>query len=386
MDQDPEARNKLAWLLALPPHTERTVRMEALIARLRLVVLALNAVLLGWLLNTNGWHEGAAWWCISFSLLYAIPTAFLQPYRRWRVFGTSFLTTTADSVAIAVFIAATGASNSPFYVLFYLGVASVAMRFDLPQALTACFVAMCAYSLVYFWTWDASTDAAGILTLRLAYMALIAIGVGHLAKEEDARARQIEQIERLHEENRKLQTRHDRANRVDRLTGVFNRANFEREAARELRKAKTSGGYLSVLFCDMDHLKRVNDELGHDIGDRVLRAVGAGMKHKLRSSDIIGRYGGDEFIIMLPNVTRETAFDRADQLIEAVGGVNSSLPDDLHVGLSVGIATYPFDAQDYATLVRLADQSMYLAKRAGGDRSRSANDLRLFWEEMPNTA
>jgi GGDEF domain-containing protein len=52
----------------------------------------------------------------------------------------------------------------------------------------------------------------------------------------------------------------------------------------------------------------------------------------------------------------------------------------------VGIATYPFDAQDYATLVRLADQSMYLAKRAGGDRSRSANDLRLFWEEMPNTA
>jgi diguanylate cyclase (GGDEF)-like protein len=136
----------------------------------------------------------------------------------------------------------------------------------------------------------------------------------------------------------------------------------------------------------MDHLKRVNDELGHDIGDRVLRAVGAGMKHKLRSSDIIGRYGGDEFIIMLPNVTRETAFDRADQLIEAVGGVNTSLPDDLHVGLSVGIATYPFDAQDYATLVRLADQSMYLAKRAGGDRSRSANDLRLFWEEMPNTA
>jgi diguanylate cyclase (GGDEF)-like protein len=152
-----------------------------------------------------------------------------------------------------------------------------------------------------------------------------------------------------------------------------------------LRRAK-SGGYISVLFCDMDRLKRINDELGHDAGDRVLRAVGSAMKRTLRREDLIGRYGGDEFVVVMPNVTRETAYDRADQLIDAVRSVNESLTDDLRVGLSIGIAVYPFDAPDYPTLVRLADQAMYLAKREGGDRSRTANDLRLFWEEIPHSA
>jgi diguanylate cyclase (GGDEF)-like protein len=136
----------------------------------------------------------------------------------------------------------------------------------------------------------------------------------------------------------------------------------------------------------MDHLKRINDELGHDSGDRVLRGVGAAMKRCLRTHDIIGRYGGDEFVVVMPNVTRETAFERAEQLIESVQSVNDALPEDLHIGLSVGIATYPFDAQDYTTLVRVADQAMYLAKREGGSRARTSNDLRLFWEDIPYSA
>ena len=101
---------------------------------------------------------------------------------------------------------------------------------------------------------------------------------------------------------------------------------------------------------------------------------------------MIGRYGGDEFVVVLPSVTRETAFDRAEQLIENMRALNDGLTDDLQIGLSVGIATYPFDAQDYATLVKLADQAMYLAKRDGGSRVRTANDLHLFWEDVPRTA
>jgi diguanylate cyclase (GGDEF)-like protein len=239
--------------------------------------------------------------------------------------------------------------------------------------------------MIYFATWDPGRDEFGVLSLRLAYMLFVAVGVGHLAREENYRARQIDEIERLHTENQRLHQRSERAARLDRLTGLMNRAAFEKDAQRELRRAKT-GGYVSVLFCDMDRLKRINDELGHDAGDRVLRAVGAAMKRTLRREDIIGRYGGDEFVVVMPNVTRETAYDRADQLIAAVGSVNDSLTEDLHVGLSIGIAVYPFDATDYATLVRLADQAMYLAKREGGDRSRTANDLRLFWEEIPHSA
>jgi diguanylate cyclase (GGDEF)-like protein len=138
-----------------------------------------------------------------------------------------------------------------------------------------------------------------------------------------------------------------------------------------------------LLFCDMDKLKRINDELGHDAGDKVMRQVGVALKRGLRTQDLVGRYGGDEFVVVLPNLTRETAFDRAEQLIDNMRAVSDQLPDDLTVGLSVGIATFPFDAPDYATLVKVADQAMYLAKRDGGNRVRSSNDLRLFWEDAP---
>jgi diguanylate cyclase (GGDEF)-like protein len=374
-----------AWLFELPPRTERSMRMEALIARLRLLVILINCVLMAFFLDTSGMQTELAWLTVTAVWLYAVPVALLQPYRRWRVFETGIITGVADSITTMVFIAVTGGWESPFYLLLYLSVAAIAMRFDLRQALAACGVYAASYALIYFATWDPGRDEFGAVALRLAYLLFIAVGVGHLAREENHRARQIDEIERLHAENQRLHHRSERAARLDRLTGLFNRAAFEKEAQKELRRAK-SGGYVSVLFCDMDRLKRINDELGHDAGDRVLRSVGSAMKRTLRREDLIGRYGGDEFVVVMPNVTRETAYDRADQLIEAVQSVNESLTDDLRVGLSVGIAVYPFDAQDYPTLVRLADQAMYLAKREGGDRSRTANDLRLFWEEIPHSA
>ena len=379
-------RSNWAWLLELPEPSERTMRMEALIARIRLMVLLVNAVVLGALLDTEGMQTDAAWLCISVALVYAIPTAVLEPWRRWRLFQTSLLTAVLDSLAIAWMVAATGASESPFFVLYFLSVAAVAMRFDLRQALVACFWYGLTYAIVFGWTWEPSSNGIGELTLRLSYMFFIAVGVGHMAREEYSRWRQVDEIGRLNAENQRLANRNERAAKYDRLTGILNRGYFEKEALRELRKLRGSNGYLSVLFCDMDRLKRVNDEAGHETGDRVLRQVASAMRKHLRSSDLIGRYGGDEFVVILPSLTRETAFERADQLVAAVRGVNDLLPEQLHIGLSVGIATYPFDAQDYPTLVRLADQAMYLAKRAGGDRVRTANDLRLFWEEMPNTA
>lgn len=360
--------------------------MEALIARMRLLVLAVNTVALIFFLDTSGMHMTAVWWLVAISFAVAIPVVVLQPYRRWRVFQASLATAAFDSLTIALFIAVTGAAESPFFPLYYLSVAAIAMRFDLRQSIVIGMLYAFMYAVVYIWTWEGTTADFGVLAVRVAYMMFIAVGVGHLAREENTRSRQVDEIERLHAANQKLQSRQERAARIDKLTGCMNRAFFEKDAAREIRKARGAGGYLSVLFCDMDHLKRINDELGHDIGDKVLRQVGLAMKHRLRAQDVIGRYGGDEFVVVLPNVTRETAYDRADQLIEGVRSVNDGLPADLHIGLSVGIATFPFDAQDYATLVRVADQAMYLAKREGGSRARTANDLRLFWEDMPATA
>jgi diguanylate cyclase (GGDEF)-like protein len=386
IDAGSGAPSRFAWLFEMPPKTERTMRMEALIARIRVLVLIVNNIALAFLVDTSGMHMDAVWVLVGLGYLYAIPIALLAPYRRWRVFETSLISTALDSVLIAIFLAVSGASESPFFPLYYLSVAAIAMRFDLRQAVVGCLWYAALYSVVYIWTWDAGTDAGGVLMIRIAYMVFIAVGVGHLAREEKARWQQIEQIERLSAENEKLHTRNERAARYDRLTGILNRAYFEKDAQKELRKARgSSTAYYSVLFCDLDRLKRVNDELGHEAGDRVLRQVGIALRRALRGHDLIGRYGGDEFVALLPGMTREIAFDRADQIIASVQSVNAMLSEDLHIGLSVGIASYPFDAQDYTTLVRLADQAMYLAKRAGGNRVRTANDLRLFWEEMPQS-
>jgi diguanylate cyclase (GGDEF)-like protein len=178
----------------------------------------------------------------------------------------------------------------------------------------------------------------------------------------------------------------ERAARIDKLTGLLNRASLEKDAQKEVRKARTSGTHVSVLFCDMDKLKRVNDEFGHDAGDRVLRQVGILLKKAVRSQDLIGRYGGDEFVVVLPNLARENVYDRAQQLVDNVRAVNEHIGGGIEIGLSIGIASFPMDAPDYATLVKVADQAMYLAKREGGNCIRTSNDLRLFWEDVPKVS
>jgi diguanylate cyclase (GGDEF)-like protein len=377
---------RLAWLFELPPHTERAMRMEALIARIRLMVVALNGLLLAFLLDTRAMHMSLAWFMVMATFLYGVPIVVFQPYRRWRAFGASMASSVLDSIGILVFISATGGSASPFFPLYYLSAVAVAMRFELRQALVACGLYAFTYAVSYLFTWDGTADEFGVLALRCGYMLFVAVGVGRLAREETTRSQQVDEIERLNQQNAKLLSRNEKAARVDRLTGLLNRGFLEKEAARELRKAKSADGYLSVLFCDMDRLKRINDELGHDAGDKVLRHVGAVLKRGLRPQDLVGRYGGDEFVVVLPNLTRETAFDRAEQMINNMRTVNEHLSEDLWIGLSVGIATFPFDAPDYPTLVKVADQAMYLAKRDGGNRVRTSNDLRLFWEGAPKAS
>lgn len=376
----------LGQLMELPRLSERTLRMEALIARLRLLVVTSNTLALAFLFDGEGMHIGAAWSLTVLTFVYAIPIVVFEPYRRWAIFQTSLASTAADSIAAAAFIAVTGAAASPFYPLYYLIIVAVAMRFELRQALMAALLYVTTYTVVYLWTPDTTTHAMGLLSLRVSYMMIIALGVGFLAREEKERTMQVQEFERLTAENMKLQALVERDAQVDRLTGLLNRGYFERRAQKEVVRAGNASSPYSMLFCDLDGLKRVNDELGHDAGDRVLRAVGTELKRVLPGHDMIGRYGGDEFVVLVHGLTPEMAFNHADLMIAAVQSINSLLPDHLRVGASVGIATFPADAQDYQTLVRLADQAMYLAKREGGNRVRTSDDLRLLWEDVPRAA
>jgi len=377
---------RLRGLLQLPPMGEREVRMEALIARLRLLVIIADLVAIQFFLDTTEWNVGGAWLVHLFALAYAVPLALLQLYRRSQVFRTSVASAVFDAAVIATAIGFSDGWQSPFFMLYYLTIVAMALRFDLRQTVLYTLIAAFSYTCVYFWTWDPGTDAFGQLFLRVSYMFILAVCAGNLAREESARSQQVQVIEKLNAENARLASRNERAARTDRLTGLLNRGYFEKLAHRQLRRARSANHYMSVLFCDLDRMKRINDELGHEFGDRILKRAASQIKGCLRQNDIVGRYGGDEFVVVLPDLTRETAFERGDELISAVLTINDGLPDDLHIGLSVGVAACPFDATDYQLLVRLADQAMYLAKRAGGNRVRTANDLRLFYEEIRDVA
>ena len=160
---------------------------------------------------------------------------------------------------------------------------------------------------------------------------------------------------------------------IDSLTGVLTRrALFDRLAA-EFERARRYGSPLSVAVLDLDHFKMVNDRHGHVMGDALLRRLGQLLKKSLRASDAAGRFGGDEFILVLPESdlagAKQTA-ERVQELLEKEGTV--ALPDArlLRLRASLGVSELTPDVTDVAMLVARADASLYRAKRAGRNRIR----------------
>ncbi len=158
---------------------------------------------------------------------------------------------------------------------------------------------------------------------------------------------------------------------TDGLTGVANRRSFDSYIGREIARATRTGAPLSLVMVDIDHFKKLNDTLGHVAGDEVLRQVAHGLSEASRAVDIVSRYGGEEFAVLLPGTNRETADLVASRLHEAVPESVSRVP----VTASMGIATFPEDAPDGITLIEAADSALYAAKRGGRNRYVHACDV-----------
>lgn len=153
---------------------------------------------------------------------------------------------------------------------------------------------------------------------------------------------------------------------TDLLTGAANRRDFEARAATEIARVKRSGAPLSFVAIDLDHFKHINDRHGHRAGDEVLRAFVALVRKVLRPSDLIGRLGGEEFAMMLPDTTREGAAavaERLRQLIESEAVTIAEPP--LRFTASLGVAQYGPDGDGYESVIEIADSRMYQAKRQG---------------------
>lgn len=157
---------------------------------------------------------------------------------------------------------------------------------------------------------------------------------------------------------------------TDPLTGLLNRRGFYQAVENTLLRSERVEQSLVLLYLDLDGFKRVNDSLGHDAGDRVLRWVSEQLQGCLRSYDILGRMGGDEFTALLELEFPEQAAKIAEKLIERVSICQQVEGLDVMLGVSIGIATFPDCGSDLNGLLRAADIAMYEAKRAGRQQYR----------------
>jgi len=141
----------------------------------------------------------------------------------------------------------------------------------------------------------------------------------------------------------------------------------------EMELANRKGDSVSVFMVDGDMMKTVNDRYGHADGNRVLIEITAAMRSALRVSDVLGRFGGDEFIVVLPSTNATEAIVAAERLRKAVAthDYRNSWGERINATVSVGVATYPVHATNAEDLFRAADRSLYQAKQDGRDRVRN---------------
>ena len=150
----------------------------------------------------------------------------------------------------------------------------------------------------------------------------------------------------------------------DGLTGVANRRRLDRDIAAYAGGSSPT----AVIMVDVDHFKKVNDSYGHQVGDEVLRAVGAALADNVRQDDVVYRYGGEEFCVLLPGASPGEAQFVADRVVTAMRGI--LLPDGRHITVSVGVAEGR--AGDVAETLETADRALYAAKASGRDRASVA--------------
>jgi diguanylate cyclase (GGDEF)-like protein len=177
--------------------------------------------------------------------------------------------------------------------------------------------------------------------------------------------------------------------RIDTKTGLLNVATWESEAEAEIARAVRTRSPLAVALIDIDHFKMVNDTYGHLAGDKALRAVTDALREQLRSYDLAGRFGGEEFAILLPQTREEHALSIADRLRTHIAGMSVPVSDDgkpencIRLTVSVGVAPLDDTNRELTDLLAAADSALYHAKQAGRNRTHLANTSAPLAQVIP---
>ena len=196
----------------------------------------------------------------------------------------------------------------------------------------------------------------------------------HLADAYDKR--QVETIRAIGAyiaiaiENAKLYSQIQRLAAIDSLTGLLNRRRLTEAIDETYLKTKRYDRVAGIIMIDVDHFKKVNDTYGHDIGDKVLRSIAKVFTEKLRDCDVIGRFGGEEFVILLPETSLEGTGILAERLREAIEALEIRIPEGGCFGVtaSFGVAVIRADDPSHETVLKRADKALYQAKQSGRNR------------------
>ena len=270
-----------------------------------------------------------------------------SPHRMRLLYGWSGLT--MSLVTLASWL--DGGVNSPLCLLLFIALNYIALAYP-PRALVVlAFVAMAVYLLLAVIggdtdTWPRLLVSTMMIGLSGYLGALAARNHWSQAEAQAALSTSLAQLATL-----------------DHLTGCLNRRAFDSRLAAEVDHAHRVGRGLSVLIVDVDHFKQVNDGHGHLVGDQVLSGVSAALRDTCRAGDILGRIGGDEFALILPDTTGEVAAAQGERLLLAAHDLHLPVP----VTLSIGAAQLTRAVDTSQRLLQAADLALYEVKSAGRD-------------------
>jgi diguanylate cyclase (GGDEF)-like protein len=256
---------------------------------------------------------------------------------------------------VTLLVLLTGGADSPFFYAYPLIVAGAALVVTPRVTLVLAAIASLGYVAATLAAPDVfppPTDTIATVGINLTALILLAYVAMVVAREQ-----------------RRSRDAAIRLSTIDSLTGLFNRALFFAAVEREIARSARSGRGFCLVMMDLDGLKAVNDRFGHFVGDRVLRGVGEVIQGGVRRIDTPARYGGDEFVLLLPETDPTGAFVLAEKIRQEVAELAfNGFERDVRTSLSIGVVAYPDDGKTADELMISADQAMYASKRQGKNR------------------